>query len=1125
MQNDFAITIDKKPVKNFWKGRGGFLPIAIVERMIQGSIEDAELYFDGRGPDGVFAVSAHYAVARDGRVWQFVADEDTAWSNGVLQNPDLSIGWLQEVYQEKVNCNLVTLSIDYEGFSGEPLTPEQYRAALALHRQLVKRWEIDADAQHIIGQNWIDSLERSHNPGLAFPFEQLLKDLQAPPSATLYEREMGLFNMPAPAALDPVVETEEIVAYQPEAVEEPAYRPQIDAFTFAPELNHEMNPATAEPQEVDLTNNASPEVAPVEINQDGTALEEPARFEPIDQAPAEAAEVSPAETEEIAEPAFEAEEAAQAAEPDEVVQGTAAGETDQPEQLGTVYAAASEDDTAYLSDDRAGEQANFAVTAPDQAGPEEAAPDATEGATESLSEEAAGTQPDTSGEPAEASAEGAVEVPDAIGDEITPQEFPAEVMAAQAPDEPVSMAEIFDENASRDADRPDQNQDQEAAAAQAGESENGLEVTGASTGEAAFEAVSVDEEAAEEAAPVGEAPVAEEAEPVDKDVAVEAAPVPGEAESQAEPVSEEAAVETSPVDEDAAVEAGPVAGEAATDTGDSAAEVLQEAPVEAETPVEEVPEEAHETPASQPEQDSFYPFEIDTPAVPQHRVYYSAETATEPASQADGFDFDTIAPATPFSTGQESPTNYPFELPYEEARLAPIQASAPAEASDYLEFLKDSGASREQDAEAATEAATQEQEFETAHEVTEVTAAREPEAAGEALAAVESPETEVDVQPAYFAAERRQAVTDRLSEAATVAPEEPPNFGSGELALPDWLEAPEAELHPPGQSPSERTIRPAGTGFSWGATVFPQETSLPGWLQKPAEAVPAPVPEPVELPPTSNPGSRNVPAVTLPNSDWQESIFDDEDFFTLLNQAGLDARAAGYTPAGSSEADSEDGPLEPSEENVSNFERLLSQSGASQPPLVPAAPARSESNAEPDIDNLFEEVPPPAKLTPRQLIDRNDGYTAPLSYEDLDLSMPFDLDDALTTPDEKSSQHQAPARPGMSFDDTFLASAPPPAWLNAAAPASADDSNQESYNRANLGGGIISVELANIRSIPSYDKETILKVAESGDRFEFDGWAEGPELRSSTRWYHISARSGGGWVHSTLVRLDRPFNA
>ncbi len=193
MQSDFAIVVEKKPVKNFWKGRGGFLPIAIVERMIQGTIEDAQLYFDGRGPGTAFAVSAHYGVARDGRVWQFVADEDTAWSNGVLQSPELSVGWLEEVYRERVNCNLVTLSIDYEGFSGTPLTPRQYQAALALHHRLIQRWEIEADAQHIIGQNWIDSLERGHNPGPAFPFEQLLKDLQAPPvtAEAVSENETG----------------------------------------------------------------------------------------------------------------------------------------------------------------------------------------------------------------------------------------------------------------------------------------------------------------------------------------------------------------------------------------------------------------------------------------------------------------------------------------------------------------------------------------------------------------------------------------------------------------------------------------------------------------------------------------------------------------------------------------------------------------------------------------------------------------------------------------------------------------------------------------------------------------------------------------------------------------------
>jgi hypothetical protein len=341
MQSDFALVIEKRPIKNFWKGRGGFLPIAIVERMMQGSIEDAEHYFNGRSPEGVFAVSAHYGIARDGRVWQFVNDEDTAWSNGVLQNPDLSIGWLKEVYQEKVNCNLVTLSVDYEGYSGEALTPRQYEAALALHRRLVQRWEIEPNNQHIIGHNWIDSLERSHNPGALFPFNQLLKDLRTDPSEIaqppaqpnlLAFLESPMPEAEAEAAPPPVVETEPVAAYQPEPVEEPAYVPQVEAFHITPELNEEIDraavapvevaPATAEPENVqaDVTQDQPEEASAFELPSLSTVdqPEEASSFEPEAALPALpsfpelpevslAAASSEAETTQVALPAEEVE--------------------------------------------------------------------------------------------------------------------------------------------------------------------------------------------------------------------------------------------------------------------------------------------------------------------------------------------------------------------------------------------------------------------------------------------------------------------------------------------------------------------------------------------------------------------------------------------------------------------------------------------------------------------------------------------------------------------------------------------------------------------------------------------------------------------------------------------------
>ena len=200
---EYEIVIEPHFVKNFWRGRDGYMPMAIVEHMMQGTLEETRRYFNGE--EGAYYVSAHYGVARDGRIWQFVRDEDTAWANGILQQPDTSIDWLQEVYEEKINANLVTLAIEYEGYSGEELTEAQYEAALVLHQHLLERWNIPVTRAHLLGHDRFDSVERSRNPGPAFPWERLLADLahlmplskpqQTSPAATEYP--LNLEPLPA----------------------------------------------------------------------------------------------------------------------------------------------------------------------------------------------------------------------------------------------------------------------------------------------------------------------------------------------------------------------------------------------------------------------------------------------------------------------------------------------------------------------------------------------------------------------------------------------------------------------------------------------------------------------------------------------------------------------------------------------------------------------------------------------------------------------------------------------------------------------------------------------------------------------------------------------------------------
>ncbi len=215
MTQDYAISIESHTVKNFWPGRGQYKPVAIVEHMMHGTIETTRKYFNGEMGD--YKVSAHYGVARDGRVWQFVREEDTAWANGIVNRPDPGLVWVQEALAKNTNLNAITLSIEYEGKSGESLTEAQYEAALALHQRLIERWNIPADELHIVGQLHLDSVDRAENPGSAFPWQRLLGDLNQ--SKPLFHSE-SFFEAPPETEPEPELEIPAFVS-EPDIPGEP----------------------------------------------------------------------------------------------------------------------------------------------------------------------------------------------------------------------------------------------------------------------------------------------------------------------------------------------------------------------------------------------------------------------------------------------------------------------------------------------------------------------------------------------------------------------------------------------------------------------------------------------------------------------------------------------------------------------------------------------------------------------------------------------------------------------------------------------------------------------------------------------------------------------------------------
>jgi hypothetical protein len=75
------------------------------------------------------------------------------------------------------NPNRWTIGIEHEGFDGT-LTEPQYQASLWLHKQLIAKFGIPIDDNHIVGHYRIDSVNRPNCPGPNFPWARLFTDLK-----------------------------------------------------------------------------------------------------------------------------------------------------------------------------------------------------------------------------------------------------------------------------------------------------------------------------------------------------------------------------------------------------------------------------------------------------------------------------------------------------------------------------------------------------------------------------------------------------------------------------------------------------------------------------------------------------------------------------------------------------------------------------------------------------------------------------------------------------------------------------------------------------------------------------------------------------------------------------------
>lgn len=172
---------------NFESGRQGLAVKAVVLHIGEGPLSAFFPTFNNPAR----RASAHFTVGKQGEIEQYVSINDTAYANGLRWEPTPSgqggiwrnprgiqvmPAWRGLV--AGINPNYYTISIEHEGFFGEPWTEPMYLANLRLLRWIADETGIRyVHGETLIGHADLDAVDRANCPGPNTPWDRMMKDL------------------------------------------------------------------------------------------------------------------------------------------------------------------------------------------------------------------------------------------------------------------------------------------------------------------------------------------------------------------------------------------------------------------------------------------------------------------------------------------------------------------------------------------------------------------------------------------------------------------------------------------------------------------------------------------------------------------------------------------------------------------------------------------------------------------------------------------------------------------------------------------------------------------------------------------------------------------------------------
>lgn len=135
------MNIIQKKSSNFWVGRKGYRPEAVVIHIMDGTLSGTDSWF----ANPTSQVSAHYGIGKNGEIHQYVQENDSAWHAGRVDAP------LWKLIRPNVNPNLYTIGIEHEGRPNDIWTQSMKESSVNLIREICQRWQIPIDRDHVIG--------------------------------------------------------------------------------------------------------------------------------------------------------------------------------------------------------------------------------------------------------------------------------------------------------------------------------------------------------------------------------------------------------------------------------------------------------------------------------------------------------------------------------------------------------------------------------------------------------------------------------------------------------------------------------------------------------------------------------------------------------------------------------------------------------------------------------------------------------------------------------------------------------------------------------------------------------------------------------------------------------------